>query len=340
MYHGLWGGLLSQAAAPAPPAASTSVSGALHGALSELQSRLLARLAGSADASDAASTDGSSVASSVLSKLDGYLAERLNATLALLGRSADRSAGGGGGGSTHVALPPPGGANWSAAEALELAVQAWALGALAGGSGAAAGGLVLHALGSGGGSGGASSGLGLEGPALVASPSWEAFRPLLCLRLQNLGNADGWSSVLLGPAPCSKGSAAVTSDAFRWRTSAAFLLDCSRRGGGVSSSDTGSGGVALSSLAGSGGSACGAAAASVAGALAEAGMAAAERVAASLAAAVSSRRTCRLALGSTSGGAGAAEPTTGSAAQLEYSFEQPLSAAPKMDALRLRVCNM
>lgn len=327
MYHGLWGGLLSQAAAPAPPAASTSVSGALHGALSELQSRLLARLAGSADASDAASTDGSSVASSVLSKLDGYLAERLNATLALLGRSADRSAGGGG-------------ANWSAAEALELAVQAWALGALAGGSGAAAGGLVLHALGSGGGSGGASSGLGLEGPALVASPSWEAFRPLLCLRLQNLGNADGWSSVLLGPAPCSKGSAAVTSDAFRWRTSAAFLLDCSRRGGGVSSSDTGSGGVALSSLAGSGGSACGAAAASVAGALAEAGMAAAERVAASLAAAVSSRRTCRLALGSTSGGAGAAEPTTGSAAQLEYSFEQPLSAAPKMDALRLRVCNM
>ncbi len=328
MYHGLWGGLLSQAAAPAPPAASAGMSGALHGALAELQSRLLARLAGSTD---------SSGAGSALSKLDGYLAEKLDATLTLLGRSS-----GGGSGSTHALqealLPTPGGANWSTAEALELAAQAWALGALAGGSGAAAGGLALHAAASslGGGSGGgtASSGLVLEGQPLVASPSWEAFRPLLCLRLQNFGNADGWSSVLLGPAPCSRSSAAVVSDAFRWRSSAAFQLDCSRRGGGSSSASDAGGATAVGTAAGSGS----AAATSVALALAEAGLAAAERMAASLAAAVSSRRTCRLAVGSTS--ASAAAPATGSALHLEHSFEQPLFAAPRMDALRLRVCNM
>lgn len=338
MYHGLWGGLLSQAAAPAPPAGSAGVSGVLHGALAELQTRLLARLAGGTDSSGATGTDASSGASSALSKLDGYLAEKLDATLTLLGRSGSA---GGGGSSTHALqeglLPTPGGANWSTTEALELAAQAWALGALAGGSGAAVSGLALHAaassLGGGSGGGSSSSGLVLEGQPLVASPSWEAFRPLLCLRLQNFGNADGWSSVLLGPAPCSKSSSSISSDAFRWRSSAAFLLDCSRRGGG-SPASAASGATAVGAAAGS----SSAAATSVAAALAEAGLAAAERMAASLAAAVSSRRTCRLAVGSTSASADA--PATGSALHLEHSFEQPLFAAPRMDALRLRVCNM
>lgn len=140
------------------------------------------------------------------------------------------------------------------------------------------------------------------------------------MRLQNLGNAEGYSAALLGPAPCATGSlapahaaaATVSGEALRWGSQAAFTLDCSRGNGEDGGADASSPGATPSTST-----------------LSSALHAAASKAAASVAAAWERSSTCRLSLSSDSGGG----------ALLEYPFERPLLGGLKLDALRIRVCN-
>lgn len=164
-------------------------------------------------------------------------------------------------------------------------------------------------------------GTALALPPLPADPSWDAFRPHTCLRLQDFGNAEGYSAALLGPAPCTTSAAAapaaraaaVSSDALRWGSQAAFTLDCSRVAAASEGSTSG----------GSAGTAAGE------GTLSGALHAAASAAAASVAAAWDRSASCRLSVSSDSG----------SGALLEHAFERPVLGGPKLDALRVRVCN-
>jgi hypothetical protein len=148
---------------------------------------------------------------------------------------------------------------------------------------------------------------------LPADPAWPSFRPHTCLRLQNFGNAEGYSSALFGAAPCSAGApgnAAASGEALRWGEHASFLLDCSK--GGTGSSEASPSAANSSALSGR-------------------LQAAASKAVASVAAALDRSSTCHVALASDSG----------RGALLEHSFERPLLAgAPQLDALRLRICNM
>lgn len=146
----------------------------------------------------------------------------------------------------------------------------------------------------------------LPRPHPPADPSWPAFKPLTCLRLGNFGNAEGFYSALLGAAPCSAGpgGAAVAADALR-RGAATFTLDCTRGDGGPSS------GEATSSSTG-------------------ALNAALARTAGLLEAALDRTTTCQLAVASDGGGG----------ALLAHGWEAPLLGGPRLDALRVRLCNM
>ena len=319
-YHGLWGGLFRQQPADGAATATDGAASSLHAALADLQSRLLARLAGGADS--AASGGSSSASSSTASMLEGLLGvEQLEGTLGGVNASLAR---------LHDLLHPSDApSHLTAVEAKELAAAAalhgWVLGAAAGSAAAAAGDLALHAA-TGTQPTTSLNSLGMGGQA-VDSPSWEAFKPHTCTRLQNFGNAEGYHAALLGGAPCATLAArapaggAVTGDALRWGTAASFFLECSR--GGDDGGDGGGG--EPGGLDGGGGG--------VLGGMLQAGAAAATKAAAGVAAALDVRRTCRLAL--TSGGAG-----SGASAHLEHSFERPLLGAPKINALRLRLCNL
>jgi hypothetical protein len=152
---------------------------------------------------------------------------------------------------------------------------------------------------------------------LPADPAWPSFRPHTCLRLQNFGNAEGYSSALFGAAPCSAGApgnAATSGEALRWGEHASFLLDCSKGGtdSSIGSSEASPSAANSSALRGR-------------------LQAVASKAVASVAAALDRSSVCRLALASDSG----------RGALLEHAFERPLLAgAPQLDALRVRICNM
>lgn len=300
-YRGLWGGLFQQQAAR--PAAG----GGLREALAGLQAKLAARLEG-ADASLAAHR----------ASLEERFRTQLNLTLALL----DGGGGGTAAASLLARLEQLHGQllrDWSSADAQQLAalalVQGWALGAVVAGRGAAASALA----GGAGGGGGQPGMLSLQRAAEpVAEPAWASFRPHTCLRLQNFGNAEGYSAAVLGAGPCAAtpgapqpAHAAASGEALRWGSRASFLLDCSpgdgSESGGGGGDDGGGGGGALGGL------------------LQAAGAAAATSVAAALDPAT----TCRAAVGSDGG----------AAALLERGFERPLLGAPRLDALHVRICN-
>ncbi len=165
-----------------------------------------------------------------------------------------------------------------------------------------------------------------------ADPAWASFKPHTCMRLQNFGNAEGYNAALLGAAPCggagapgskTAGSiAAASGDLLRWGSAASFLLDCSR---GSSLMDASS---MTSSSSSSGAAASG-------GSISAALHAAASKAASAVEAALDRTTSCRLAVAAEGGGAAG-----GSGAMLHHSFERPLLGGTKLDALRVRVCNM
>lgn len=163
-----------------------------------------------------------------------------------------------------------------------------------------------------------------------ADPAWASFKPVLQARLQNFGAAEGYNAALLGAAPCGRagaptaaaaGCAAASGDALRWGSEASFLLDCSRGGSDVEASHSG---------ASSGGAAAGGTP------LSAALHAAASKAASAVEAALERTTSCRLAVASEGGGAAG----SGGGALLHHSFERPLLGGVKLDALRVRVCNM
>lgn len=147
-------------------------------------------------------------------------------------------------------------ADWARADPRQLAalamVQAWSLSSLLAlhasrrSSGSTAPGLnaatAYSSSGGGSGSSGSTSGLSVAGePAWpldvqhslrVPAPQWASFHGMLCLRLQNFGDAEGFRAILLGTAMPAGGSgdpcAAPTAVAaeMRWSDRAAFVLDC------------------------------------------------------------------------------------------------------------------
>jgi hypothetical protein len=207
---------------------------------------------------------------------------------------------------------------WRSGDAQQLAaaalVQGWALGVVVAGTSAAASAIA-------GGSGATQPGmLSLHRAAEpVSQPAWPSFKPHTCLRLQNFGNAEGYSAAVFGANPCTAvtgaplpGNDAATGEALRWGSHASFLLDCSHGDGSLSSEASTETDGSFQPLSGR---------------LQAAGAAAA----ASVAAALDRTTSCRVAVGSDSG----------SGALLAHAFERPpLLAAPKLDALRIRICNM
>ncbi|KAI3426994.1 hypothetical protein D9Q98_006938 [Chlorella vulgaris] len=327
-YRGFWGNLLNQQQQQASAAAPRS---SVHDAIASLQASLLERL--------------NSSTYHLPSGLEDLFTAQLNFTLSLLGDHAAQNVTSNTAG-TAASSPlqermlqlhglVAGGA--AALEPQQLAalalIQGWTLGAVLGSSSSSS-------AGGNGGNGQASrmqlalrSSAGGGGVAeVVPDPAWKAFRAHTCMRLQNFGNADGYSAALLGESPCTTnpptggavaaGNAAVSSAALRWGSEAAFLLDCSRgSGGGSDGGDTLSretdGSGALSSK------------------LLQAASKAAAGASASVAAALDRTSVCRLAVSGGSGGGGG-----GGSAVLEHVFERPLLGAPKLDALRIRICNI
>lgn len=151
------------------------------------------------------------------------------------------------------------------------------------------------------------------------------------MRLQNFANAEGYNAALLGAAPCARAGppgtaaacsmAAASGDMLRWGSHASFLLDCSR---GSSWEDAASAGASDTGAAGSSGS------------ISAALHAAASKAASAVEAALDRTTSCRLAVTAEADGAAGG----GSGALLQHSFERPLLGGTKLDALRVRVCNM
>lgn len=94
----------------------------------------------------------------------------------------------------------------------------------------------------------------------------------------------------------------------RWGSRAAFILDCSHPAEAAADNDAGHSGSTLGGML----------------------QAAGKAAAASVSAALDRTVRCRLAVGG-DGGGGAA---------LESSHERPLLGTPRLDALRVRVCNL
>ena len=171
-------------------------------------------------------------------------------------------------------------------------------------------------------------------PAAAADPNWASFKAHTCLRLQNFGNAEGYNAALLGAAPCVRtalqgapggGGAAASAEALRWGSQASFLLDCSRGGSTVDAPAASPG--ALHGLPSS-------------SALSAALHAAASKAASAVEAALDRTTSCRLAVASEPGGSAGGGPAGGSAALLRHSFERLLLGGTKLDALRVRICNL
>jgi hypothetical protein len=318
--------LFQQQAATSTSGSATSAPTNLHEALASIQARLLDRLG--LESRNASHPPG------LHAGLEDLLKAQLNLTLGgLLGQPA---AGGdsAGSGSTAGASDSPTLLerldrlhaqllkDWNSADARQLAalalIQGWALGALAAGRGSGGGGATQGMT------------LGLQPwAARIAEPSWGSFRPHTCLRLQNFGNAEGYSLALFGAAPCAgplggpaPGNAAVGGETLRWGSQAAFMLDCSRGSSSTTGAeDAASGGSGGTDSVPGGGS----------GLLAQSMLAAAGKAAASVAAALDRGKTCKLAIAADGGGGGAV---------LAHAWEAPLLSSPKLDALRIRICNM
>ncbi|PRW50791.1 hypothetical protein C2E21_5558 [Chlorella sorokiniana] len=335
-YRGLWGSLFQKQAGSGGES-RPSASDRFRQALADLQSLLHpSDDTATSSSSSSSSSNGASGSSSGLRHLPSLedVAEHVgNLTASLL----DSAHAGSGGTSAllqrlardfNLSHSPAAGTS-SSLDAAQLAatvasMQAWALAGLvarSGGSGLSGGG---------GGASSLSSSLDPSSFKQVADPAWASFKPHTCMRLQNFGNAEGYNAALLGAAPSGKagavgsvppgGAAAASGDALRWGSQASFLLDCSRGGSLMETATSGSGGAAGSS-----------------GSISAALHAAASKAASAVEAALDRTTTCRLGVTAEGDGAGGAG---GSGALLHHSFERPLLGGTKLDALRVRVCNI
>ena len=135
-----------------------------------------------------------------------------------------------------------------------------------------------------------------------------------CMRMQNLGNSDGYRTAYLGATPCHAENNTWAQEEFQWGDESAFTLDCTSKTPESSSSVANTG----------------AAAGGVAGMF----RAAAANAASELSAAMQRTTTmeCRLSITSSSG----------AGALLQHAQALPMFGlrARKLNAMKLRVCNV
>jgi hypothetical protein len=150
----------------------------------------------------------------------------------------------------------------------------------------------------------------------VPEGKWSDFEPALCARLQNFGGSAGYRAVYLGRSPCNAAGNAG-SEQLAWGKESALTVDCRLLAG--------DGTPALPSPA--------PAPATVAGRL----QAAAAKAATDLSAALHRTMQCSLAVASEGG---ALASGAGSGALVRHSAGVQLVGGPKLNAVRVRLCNV
>jgi hypothetical protein len=150
----------------------------------------------------------------------------------------------------------------------------------------------------------------------IPESHWGDFEPALCARLQNFGGAEGYRAMYLGNSPCAAAGNAASGQ-FIWGSEASFTAECRLEAAEVAPAP-----------------AAGAAAPStVAGRI----QAAAAKAADNFSAALQRSMRCSLAIAS-AGGAGTGDP--GSGAIVRHTRGVQLLGGAKLNAVRIRVCNM